>query len=86
MAAQFHAGPAGKTTTEHRIEFHNSAWLKFDGGTVLKPFQSPSDETGSDFSSCETHCGHGVYSLFVRLCRILARNGPKCQVSGRSAP
>jgi hypothetical protein len=33
-------GPAGKTTTEHRIEFRNRARLEFDGGTVLKSSSS----------------------------------------------
>jgi hypothetical protein len=64
-AAQFHERPAGKTTTEHRIEFRNSAWLKFDGGAVLKSFESSSDETCFEFSLLQRDGNHEIRFLFA---------------------
>ena len=66
-AAQFHERTAGETSSQHCVKLRDSAWLEFDGGTVLKSLKSSSDETCFKSSLLQRDGGHGYQSsLFIR--------------------
>src|SRR5712692_8433069 len=64
-AEQFHERATGKTATEHRIEFRDSARLEFHRGAGLESFQPPSDETCIEFSGLPREGNHSC--LYIRL-------------------
>src|SRR5260370_37657312 len=44
-AAQFHEGPAGKTATEHGIEYRDSSRLEFNHNPLRTSFETTSNAT-----------------------------------------